>query len=360
VADAPHLTGHGQAQREDEDVRWDEFVLASPRGQFQQTSGWARLKALDGWSLHRVVAEADGVIAGGLQLLWKDSRFGRVGYVSKGPILVQEDPAAADRIYGRLNRDAAALGLRAVILQPPDDSVLGEELLLQHGFSRKPIPAVIWTTAIIDLREGLDAAMERMGRQTRREARQAVNRGVTVWKGGRSDLKTFFDLMSETCVRQRTRPNPSRLELLQALWDAFGSRISVAFASHEGDVVSGLLMIAHGPRLTFWKKGWNSRQSRCYANCRLHVEALEWASKAGYSYVDFAGMDPGIAETLLAGRDLSETQRASRDGFNLRLGVIPKRLPQARLRVSNPVWRRFVTLARRWPRFEDELMRRLG
>ena len=37
---------------------WDAFVAASEPGSYLQLSGWARVKAVNGWTAHRVAADA--------------------------------------------------------------------------------------------------------------------------------------------------------------------------------------------------------------------------------------------------------------------------------------------------------------
>ena len=38
------------------DASWDEFLMKTPMGQFQQSSMWAQVKEVDGWESLRVVA----------------------------------------------------------------------------------------------------------------------------------------------------------------------------------------------------------------------------------------------------------------------------------------------------------------
>jgi hypothetical protein len=339
---------------------WDVFLEGTPLGQFQQTSRWARVKALDGWKAERVLLDAHRPDAGGLQLLWKPTRLGKIGYVSKGPVLPGEDGPTLDAILGRLHQVSRSLGLRALILQPPDHSGISGADLHRHHFGLSPVASVIRATAIIDVTGGRAAWEGRMHSKTRQQSRTAVKRGVTVRRGERRDLPVFFSLMCESCRRQNTRPNPASVEALEALWDAFSPHIMLGFAVADGESIAGLLMIGHGNRLTFWKKGWNSRGAQLYANCLLMVEALGWAHEHGYATVDFAGLDHGIAETLVAGGTLSEMQLRSRDMFNLRLGAQPQLLPPARLLVVNPVLRQLHRLISHCRPLEQTLMRRLG
>lgn len=320
--------------------RWDSFVETCPRGQFQQTSGWARTKAIERWQAFRVtIPDRDGALAGGVQVLWRQTRFGRVGYASKGPVLQVEDAPSIDEVLRRMSAQARAARLRAIILQPPDYSRITAEDLGRNGFASGIIPSVIRATGVIDVLGGREVFHRGMNRQVRREARVARERGVTLRLGDRSDLGRFFELMRESSRRQGSAPNPARVEALEALWDAFAPHMLLGLAEHEQQVVSALLMIGHGSRLTFWKKGWDARATRLYANALLNVEALGWACDRGYREVDFVGLDPDIANTLLAGQPLTEAQQKTRHLFNLRLGARPVRLPPARLLVLHPVLR---------------------
>lgn len=349
-----------QHTEEAEAAEWDLFLESSPLGHFQQTSRWARLKALDGWQAERFFLQPAHCREGGLQLLWKASRFGRIGYVSKGPVLAVENEISINLILEKLIATARALSLRALILQPPDHSRITNLDLQHHQFGAKPVANVIRATATIDVGVGRSVYEDRIHHKTRREARAAVKRGVVVRPGNRTDLGRFFALMCDSCRRQNTQPNPSRLEALEKLWDVFAPNILLGFATVQGEDIAGLLMLAHGPRLTFWKKGWNAQGSQFFANCLLMVEAMNWAQERGFTAVDFAGLDRDIAEALLAGRELSAEQQSSRDKFNLRLGAEPQLLPPAQLLVINPVLRALLQTARRYQPLDKFLMKRLG
>lgn len=339
---------------------WDAFLAASPRGQFQQSSAWARVKAIDGWTAAREYLTPEPPESGGFQLLWKRTRIGRIGYVSKGPVLPAEDPTSVRLAVGRLTAVARTLRLRAIMLQPPDESTIGEADLVAHGFGRNPVPSVIRSTAVIDLAGGRAAVLEGMGKKSRLEIRNAAKQGVTVHRGDRADVPRFFSLMVESCRRQQSRPNPSSAEALGALWDAFAPNVMLGFAVVRGDVVAGLLLLGFGRRLTLWKKGWNSTGTQTYANRMLNAEALGWACDRGYALADFAGMDPDIAASLLAGHSLTPEQARSRDLFNLRLGAQPKLLPPARLLVVNPLLRQIHRTLGTIPAVDRLVLRRLG
>src|SRR5262245_61106752 len=68
------------------DAACDEFLRSTPLGHFQQTSLWSQVKATEGWHILREMMLIGGEIVGGFQILYRPSRFGRVGYLSKGPV----------------------------------------------------------------------------------------------------------------------------------------------------------------------------------------------------------------------------------------------------------------------------------
>ena len=346
--------------RDSTTAAWDEFLASSPRGQYQQASGWAHVKALDGWATAREYLNRSDPRAGGFQLLWKPSRFGRIGYVSKGPVLPVESELAVGEALGRVADVAHRLQLAAVVVQPPNDSAISSEAFVRHGFFSKPVRSVIRSTGVIWLDGGVDGVVRRLSRTARHDWRNACRQGVTLRWGTRDDLPLFFGLMSESCRRQNTNPNPDRVELLEALWDAFPDKVRLAFAEHGGRTHAGILLIEQRDTLLIWKKGWNSEQPRLFTNQFVNTECLIWAATRGFVSVDVAGMAPEIAAGLLSGRRLAEEHRQSRDVFHLRLGARPRMLPPAHLLVVSPALRRIAYAALRWSWLRNALERRVA
>ncbi len=315
---------------------WDAFLEGTPLGQFQQSSGWAYVKSVEGWNTVRVFNQDGQNFHGGWQLLWKATRFGRIGYISKGPVLLEESPASISACLRSVADAARRLRLIAIILQPPDASCITSEDLCRHGYSWLPLPSIVDTTLITDVTGPFEALEKRMNRRVLQKTRQAVKCGVTVHEGRKHDMAVFFELMCATCKRQQTKPNPARVESLHALWDAFYPRVRLVFARVDGKTVAGLLMIGFGNRLTFWKKGWNNEAKDAHPNAYLNVESLRWANANGYREVDFTNGDRGIALASQEGKSLTKAQQNSRHLFNMRLGAQPRFLPPARFFIVNP------------------------
>lgn len=317
------------------DEAWDEFLESTPLGQFQQSSRWARVKVLEGWQPHRVVFRDDGGnLAGGFQLLWRPyRRFWRIGYVSKGPVLLDENAPLVRQAVESLISAASELRLTALLVQPPDRSLLLEPALQQAGFLPNRLWGVADANLEIDLARSLDAIEADFRRSVRQGIRQSRRRGVTIREARRSDAALFFDLMSSSCRRQGTSPNPASPRVFERMWDVFqpGGYLRLTLAEWESRAIAGLLCLHWADRVTLWKKGWLDDQRGSHANELLYWDAITWARERGADTCDFAALARTTAELLLREETPDETVRRSRDFFNLGFGGEPVLLPRAQV-----------------------------
>lgn len=322
-----------------DDPLWDDFLRSLPLGQYQQSGLWAQFKAGEGWQHHRVVVTGDAGIIGGFQLLWRKKGPARIGYVSKGPVADPDVAGLAAVLNILLGKAAQKLGLHALIVQLPDECP--EPAEDAPGFVRSNPMDVIEATYLVDVGEGMEAVRKRMHRNVRQCVRKAREQGVGVRTGGEEDLPLFFELMSATCRRQGTSPNPGSLESLRRLWRLFAriDGVELAFAGRDGRDIAGRMNLVFGHRVTQWKKGWDGSNPNWHPNELLADHALEWAHAHGHRLCDFSAINRFTAEHLLAGRPQDDRIARSRDMFNLRLGGYPRLLPRARVLLPNPLLR---------------------
>ncbi len=319
---------------------WDEFLRLTPLGQFQQSSIWARAKVSEGWKPVRVIFTMDEAIVGGFQLLERSSWWGKIGYVSKGPVVL---PGAlpAQYVAEMLQVVARKEWLWALVVQPPDLCEQMPASLVAQGFILNVLTGVNEATWVNDV--GGDFAMVegRMNKTSRYQLRQARLRNVRIRDGTREEVGAFFDLMVSTCRRQGVKPNPPDRKTLLALWDAASpsGAIRLTFAEHQGQIVAGLLCICFGQTVSVWKKGWTSLDRKLFANDLLTYETLEWANYRGYQIADFAAFDVEVAIRLGKGEPPSPKPGISRHMFNMRFGGRAVLLPEARVFLPNPAIR---------------------
>lgn len=319
------------------DTAWDRFLQESPQGQFQQSAMWARSKAAQGWNPVRVMITQDGEIVGGFQLLWQAAWHGRIGYVSKGPVIVRDHPAVAEYAIQLLREMARKEGLQALVVQPPDRCGEMVKNLESNGFLRNFLVRVNSATWMIDLRDGFEAAEKRMTNTTRNQVRRAMKGGLTIREGGRQDLATFFELMLASCRHQGVRPNPPDLEQLLAMWDALSpsGAIRLYFAEDQEKPLSGHLDILFGKTVAMWKMGSVPDDQKRAPNDFIFHQGLRWASDNHYENCDFVSFDREMAMSILRRDSLSRNQVRSRYLFLTRFGGRPCLLPAAQVYFPN-------------------------
>ena len=321
-----------------EDTCWDRFLQESPLGQFQQSTIWARAKEPGGWRPVRVVMALEDEIVGGFQILLRSHWWGGIGYISKGPVIAADHPEMADFATELLRKVSRRQRLLALLVQPPDFCQQMDSILGNGGFVPGAPVDVNRATLIFDIRDGIEAAELRMARQTRRKARQAVVRGLSIREGSRQDIESFFHLMLCSCRRQGVDPKPSDVRYLFALWDAArpSGCVRLIFAEYEGKPLAGMICIAFGKTLTMWRRGWNGVGGERHPNELITCEALKLAAQNGCDFCDYLAFDERIAMAIQNGEPLSPEQERSLHCFISRFGGSPRFLSEPRMYFPNP------------------------
>ena len=325
-----------------EEPAWDRFLQNSASGQYQQSAMWSKAKSHEGWRPLRLTYLRSGEIAGGFQLLYKKKCGCAVGYVSKGPVIGENEPDVRKAAWRDIEQVCRDLHLSAVIVQHPD--ACPGEAAVRPGvqFVRESLFGIITSTLLFDLCRDMATFERSIHPDYMRKVRQSRKRGVLIREGTRGDLDLFFELMLGSCRRQGvTQASPARPAALRMLWDAFGGGrcIRLTFAELAGEPIAGQLNFIFGKRVTLFRKGWTSEHSDCRPNHMLTHEILAWAHRQGATTVDCMAMDRAMAENVLAGKPLVREQTQSRDMFNLCFGGRPQLLPHPYIFIPNPALR---------------------
>ena len=320
-----------------EDPDWDEFLLSTPLGEFQQTSMWACVKSLDGWKPLRIVINSDGEIKGGFQLLWRQTRLGRIAYVSRGPVFGKEDPSLIGLVIKLLKQTVKKNSIKALIVQAPAASLTITSYFKNNGFPPNYLVDLITATAVVDLSNGLEKLEGGLSSKTRNKIRQARRKGVTVREGKEGDIGTFFRLMAATCHRQGLKPNPSSERVLREVWTQFRPKkcCRLTVAEYQNTAVSAILCIPFRNNVNVWKIGSLTEYLSFHAIDLLYYDALCWAHSRGYKMCDFGSLDRNLAEIILSGQALPTNNISGRDIFHLRFGVKPMLLPEPFIYIEN-------------------------
>lgn len=324
-----------------EDAAWDRFLCSVPDGQFQQSSLWAQAKRGDRWDCLRVIFDVDGGTVGGFQIQAKQTRIGKVGFLSRGPVLtlktLETEAFVLDTLIGLVKSQRLA----AVFFQPPDDGARWIELVGHRGFYLDRFFHFTDASMWVDLSGPADAWKSKWRTDRRAAVRSAVRLGTTVQEGGDADIPKFFELMQSSCQRQGVPPSPGTLEATQEMVRAFAKAglMRMTFAVCQGEPVAAVLDVRFGKRFTTFKKGWNGKHGKHKPNVILTHDSMSKAHELGCTCFDFAGLWRPLAEALLAEKPLTPELENHYDAYKLGFGGVPKLLPPTMIYCRNPLFR---------------------
>ena len=321
------------------DSDWDAFLADYPAGHHVQSSLWASVKALNGWTVKRITILLDGRIVGGAQMLIRQVKFlGAVGYVPKGPVLSNDDPLLAEQVLMRLCELAKSTGLRLLILQPPEFNAVTSRLT-EQGFASCPVETAPSATLLVDLSVDSDAILRRMPKGMRNQVRRGQNRGIECREGGKADLPVFHRLLTTTS--QRRGFSTFELEYFQGMWDILARHDGIKlFLSELGsEPVSAQLCIPFGDTIVAKQIGWSGEHRRLHPNEALDWFTIQWAKDNGYRYYDLEGIERPAAAALVAGKPLPAEYAGTPTAYKLRLGGDVHLYPGAFCHFANPLLR---------------------
>jgi peptidoglycan pentaglycine glycine transferase (the first glycine) len=309
-----------------DDAAWDAFVKTNPNGSYLQTNGWARVKAANGWSAVRILAEPgkpSGALAQaaspiGAQILVRRPRplpWG-FGYAPRGPVATLWNGALLGEFTDRLRQTLPAAAGRVSHVRI-DPEVEADGPLDPDGSLRAALRAIGWrsappiqpaTTRLIDLRVDEAALWGDLRKKWRQYVNKARAGGVTVVDAGADRLGQFYAIYQETARRAgfliRTEA------AYRDVWDAFApdgsARLLFAEAS-DGEPVAALFLVRCGLRVVEPYGGMTLAGAESRANYLLKWEAIRSSRERGAATYDLWGLaHPGIAhfKTGFGGREV--------------------------------------------------------
>ena len=220
----------------EQDPAWDAFLAQTPGSHHVQSSLWASLKSTLGWQATRVIVTRQRRIVGGAQLLMRPlGFFGRLGYVSKGPVVTSDDPLLLDVVFTQLQRLAHEHRLMCLVLQPPNCGEAIARQLPAWGFHPGQIDLAPIASGLIELAQEPDDLLAQMHKGTRKNIRRSQRKGILTREGTDADLPAFYHLLHQTS--QRRGFGEYSLEYFTAMWRLFDPHHSIKLflAEAEGE-----------------------------------------------------------------------------------------------------------------------------
>lgn len=284
-----------------DDAVWDRLVAASAQPSHLQTSGWATIKAANGWRSTRV-----RIGTGGAQVLIARRRgvpWG-IGYVPRGPVRdgALDRSALADFTVA-MRALARAQRLAWIRAEPEaEDSPGLREALSELGW----VPASHVQpdrTRIIDIAQDEAAILARMHRKCRQSIAKAERLGVRVVAADGSRLDGFYAI--HTDAMRRAGISPRTIGTYRLMWDTLAPRgmahLLFAEVAATGEPLATLFLVGCGPRAVDLYGGTTAEGGRLRANYLLKWEGIRLCREAGYREYDLWGLPRDGIEQFKSG-----------------------------------------------------------
>ncbi len=295
---------------------WDRFVEASDPGSYLQMSAWAAVKAVNGWSAHRITA--DGATPIGAQILVRRPRPMPWGfaYAPRGPVAEAWSGSAVDAFTAAVRDGLPSTAGRVSHLRI-DPEIEADGPLDPEGTLRRGLAAAGWrpaaaiqpnATRIIDLRADEDALWGDLRKKWRQYVNKARAAGIEVVDADGDRLGEFYRIYRETADRAGFLIRAE--SAYRDVWNAHGpsGHARLLFAqTADGEPQATLLLVRAGPRVVEPYGGMTAAGAESRANYLLKWEAIRSSRDAGATSYDLWGLATGgIAhfKTGFGGRDV--------------------------------------------------------
>jgi lipid II:glycine glycyltransferase (peptidoglycan interpeptide bridge formation enzyme) len=290
-----------------DDAGWDAFVAAGEPGSYLQLAGWARVKAVNGWSHRRIAAELTGTgrTIGAQVLLRRPPPLPwAFAYAPRGPVTHPDgwtaEGIAAFTAAVRAELKNAAGRVSHLRIDPeigrdagPDEGGAIRHALRVAGW-RPATPIQPNATRIIDLAADEDALWGDLRKKWRQYVNKARNAGITVADADGSALPEFYRIYRETADRAgfliRTE------QAYRDVWEAFApaGNARLLFARRaDGEPLATLFLVRCGTRVVEPYGGMTEDGGDSRANYLLKWEAIRSSREQGATSYDLWGLATG-------------------------------------------------------------------
>jgi lipid II:glycine glycyltransferase (peptidoglycan interpeptide bridge formation enzyme) len=279
---------------------WDALVGSSDPGSYLQLTGWARVKAVNGWSAHRLLA-TDRV---GAQILVRRPRPlpWAFAYAPRGPLGGDWSADELASFTGAVRTRLPSVAGRVSHLRidpevevdgPHDAEGATQRTLADLGWRPAP-PIQPSSTRIIDLRADEEALWGDLRKKWRQYVNKARSAGVTVVEADGERLGEFYRVYRETADRAGFLIRAE--SAYRDVWDAFrpSGRARLLFAeSADGEPLATLFLVRCGARVVEPYGGMTTAGADSRANYLLKWEAIRTSRELGATTYDLWGLATG-------------------------------------------------------------------
>jgi len=280
---------------------WDRWVSSDPRGHLLQTWAWGELKGAFGWTPVRVAIERDGSLAAGAQVLYRRVGPLSIGYIPKGPVLIEEEGEAVELLWQTIQR--CSRRMRAIMLKVEpewrDEDASRHNWWASWGLRASADCVQPRRTIMVDIAPAESDILARMKPKWRYNIHLSERKGVEVREGSADDLTVFYDLMRVTGERDHFGIHSPAY--YRRAWELFApsGRAVLFMAYHQGQPLAGLMAYAFNGQAWYMYGASSNEYRHLMSNHQLQWRAMRWAKGKGCTQYDLWGIpdaDPRDAD----------------------------------------------------------------
>ena len=290
---------------------WDAFVASSEPGSYLQSSGWAAVKAVNGWHATRSsVGSSEGRVGAQILLRRPAAMPWAFAYAPRGPVASEWTSAGLAAFTDHVRQDLPRRAGRVATLRiDPEIEIDGPQDV--DGAVRRALIGAGWrpasavqpaATRIVDLRPDEDALWGDLRKKWRQYVNKARSAGVSVVDADGDRLGEFYRIYRETADRAGflIRTEAAYRDVWEAFRPAGNARLLFAQAA-DGEPLATLFLVRCGPRVVEPYGGMTVAGGDSRANYLLKWEAIRSSREAGATSYDLWGLATGGIAHFKAG-----------------------------------------------------------
>jgi peptidoglycan pentaglycine glycine transferase (the first glycine) len=293
-------------------TEWNVILAGLPEPHLLQTWEWAEVKQKYGWTPRTVVWKDErGLINACALVLEKRVNIGgfsagfSILYAPRGPVLDwTNQPLREEVVVDLMN---LAKKHRAIFIKIDPEILVGTgipgtenatnsvdgqtivEELAAKGWVFSQDQIQFRNTALLDLTGSEEGWLDRMHQKTRYNLRLAQKKGVSIRKGGATDLPLLYRMYAETSLRDGFVIRDP--QYYQTLWQTFmdSGMAEPLIAEVDDQPVAGLILFHYGRRAWYLYGMSRDIHREKMPNYLLQWEAMKTARDRGCTTYDLWG-----------------------------------------------------------------------
>lgn len=282
-------------------AEFEAFNQSHPKGNFAQSSYWAKQKPM--WKWEAVACRgADGKIKGTVSMLIRRALKPlpyTIVYACRGPVCDLDDYDTIRELVEGAKQIARENHAYVFKIDPdvPSSNTDFSDFLHSLGFVSREggkgfealQPRYVFRLELRGRTE--EELLASFHQKTRYNIRLAMRKGVEVRVCGKEMIPAFSELMLVTGVRDGfvTR----QPEYFSAMLDNLGEHCRLYMAFYEGEPIAGTLAIWYGDKVWYLYGASSNEHRNLMPNYLLQWEMIRWAVEKNCRIYDFRGV-PGL------------------------------------------------------------------